>query len=263
MSSIRLYVLALSIAPVVALAATQYECPAPAPAETVAKSDFRVINPKINAWARGTVFKVGDGELSIQGANMPFATTRAEMHQEMHARLAGVEDPGRRLLVFKQVKDAWGPKLDAALKEKTPEAVTLTFKGPTDIQTLVILDAKSIRDLPFFQKMKNIKERREKMGLSERDFTDLYDAHEQRVAARAERRSERPVDVRFTRGQKEAAAAKIAEEARERAEAARAKLAGERLAVNDLKAGDEVFVGYNTGDNTAYTIVRNDKQPND
>jgi hypothetical protein len=227
------------------------------------KSEFRVINPKIDAWARGTVSKVGDGELVVSGANMPFATTRAQMHQEMRTKLAGVEDPQERLKIAKQVKDAWRSKLDAALKEKKPEATALTFKAPADIQSLVILDADSIRELPFFQRMKNIKERREKMGLSERDFTDLYEAHEQRVAAREERRSERPVDVKFSEERKEAAAEKITEKVKERVEAAREKLAGERLSISSLKAGDEVFVGYNSSDNTAYTIVRNDKKPND
>jgi hypothetical protein len=259
MKSIGICILALTFAPLAAFAGMQGEdSSADSP-----KSEFRVINPQVNAWARGTVSKLGSGELVIEGTNMPFATARAQMHQEMRQKLAGIDDAQQRLQIMKQVKNAWDSKLDAALTEKKAAATALTFKKPADSEAIVVLDAKSIRELPFFQKLKNIKESREKLGLSERTFAELYEAREERMAARAERRSERPVDVKFSEEKREAAAENLKEKGKERVNAAREKLAGEQLSINDLKPGDEVFIGYNSKDNTAYTIVRNDKQSND
>lgn len=252
--NIRALVLALSIAPVIALAAAQSE----AASEENDSSQFRVINPEINAWAGGTISKAGDGELVVKGSNMPFLTARAQMHQEMKQKLAGIDDPQQRMQMAKQVKEAWRPKLEAAANQKKAEAADITFKAPADADDLVILDAKTVRELPFFQKMEKVKEAREKRGLEDRDLSKLYEAREERLSARAERRSERQFAVSADDERRKEAAEKIGEKAKERAQETRDKLAGQRLKVTDLKAGDKVIIGYNAKNNTVFTIVQSD-----
>jgi hypothetical protein len=221
---------------------------------------FHVINKQVDAWAAGTVCKVGNGQLVIRGAQMPVATVRARMHLEMRAKLAGVEDPLQRLKIIKQVKAEWSDKLEAALCEDTT-ASRMTFKTPECAKELVLLDAKSIRQLPFFQKMQNIKEARAQQGFADKDLALLYDSHEQRAAARAERaeKIEKAVEVKFDQEQREAAAEKISEGVKERVEAAREQLAPERLAATDLQVGDKVLVGYDSDDDTAFTVIRKEQ----
>jgi hypothetical protein len=250
MTIIRYIVLALSIAPAIAFSASQ-------PEESDA-DDFRVINPQVNAWAGGTVSKAGDGTLVIQGAAMPFLTARAQMHQEMAQKLSGVDDPQQRMKIAKEIKAAWDGKLDAAASAKKGEAAAHTFKAPAEADALVILDAKSVRELPAFQKAGEIKEKREKMGLEERDVAKLYAAREERLSARAERREERSIPVSADGEKRKEAAGKVSEKGKERVEAGREKLAGAKLTVNDLKPGDKVIVGYNSEGNVAFTIIQSD-----
>jgi bifunctional DNA-binding transcriptional regulator/antitoxin component of YhaV-PrlF toxin-antitoxin module len=217
-------------------------------------SEFRVVNPEIDTWAHGTVSKVGAGELVIHGSKMPAATVHAQMRHDLHEKLAGVDDPQQRAQIFKQVKESWRSKIDAAMSEKKGEEKDMTFK-PADSKALVILDAKSFRELPFFKRMAAAKERREKLGLEERDFVELYKARGERLADR----SEQPFSVKFDSDKAKAAGEKIREKAKDRAESAREELAGDRLSMSDLKAGDKVFVGFDADKNTAFTIIRNDQ----
>jgi hypothetical protein len=220
-------------------------------------AEFRVINSDIDSWAQGTVSKISDGEVVIQGNEMPAATVHAQMRHEVQQKLAGVDDPQKRLQIARQVKEQWRDKFEAAAKENKGAEKAMTFKAPSDAKSLVILDSDSFRKLPFFQKMASIKEAREKMGLEERDLVELYNARQDRLAAREERREERSVPAKFEEKVKEAAE-KISEKAKERVEAARETLFGERLSLSNLKQGDKVFVGFDSDNNTAFTIIRKD-----
>lgn len=255
MRFIRLCLLALFAVPFMAFAAAESPAAAVESPSASDESEFRVVSPEIDAWAQGTVSKIGGGELVIHGSKMPAATLHAQMRHELHEKLAAVEDPQQRAQIFKQVKESWRSKIDAALTDKKAEAADFTFKQPADSKSLVILDAKSFRELPFFQKMAAAKERREKMGLEERDFVELYKARTERLAAR----SEQPLSVKFDKEKVKAAGEKLSENAKERVGAAREELAGDRLSASDLKVGDKVFIGFDAANNTAFTIIRNDQ----
>lgn len=251
MRTVRAIIVTLLFVPIIALSAAQD------PAEDNGDaSDFRVINPQVNAWAGGTVTKVGDNQIEISGAQLPFLTARAQMHQEMRQKLAGIDDPQQRLQMAKQIKEAWEPKLDAAANQKLDATSALTFNAPANCKDLVILDSKSIRELPFFQNLEKLHQVRVKMGRDMGDLAALYEKRQERLEARAERRDERPVSVSVDQDKAKAAAEKMSENAKERVEAVREKLSTERLSPDDLKAGDKVLIGYNSDGNTAFTIVR-------
>ena len=60
-------------------------------------SQFRIVNPDIDAWAQGTVTNLGIGTITVHGTNMPYATVHAQMRAEAHDKLAGIDDPQQRL----------------------------------------------------------------------------------------------------------------------------------------------------------------------
>lgn len=250
MRFIRLCLIALLAMPFLSFAATETQGSAAECESADDTTEFRVANTEIDAWAQGTVSKIGDGALVVHGTNMPLATVHAQMRHEMQQKLAGIDDPQQRAQIMKQVKDAWRSKLEAAFKEPRGPEQDFTFNKPEDSASLVILDGKDFRELPFFQRIQTAREQRQKAGLDERDLVTLYNAREARMAAR----SEQPISVKFDQEKREAAAEKLSEKGKARAEAAREKLASERLSLSDLKPGDRVFVGYNH--DTAFAIIR-------
>lgn len=250
MRSIKLYILTLIAVPLTAFAAAEGQ----AVDADGDQAEFRVVFPPVDAWAQGTVCNVDSNGIVISGTNMPLATAHAKMRLETQQQLAGIDDPQQRLQVVKKIKAAWHDRLEAAAREGRGETKMLTFTQPADNKVLVVLDAESFRQLPFFEKRAAVKEQRQKMGLGEGDLVDLYRARE----ARLDTDSERPFPVKFDKEERAEAAGKVSEKAKERLESAREKLAGQRLSLSDLKEGDKVFIGYDMDTNTAFSIIRKD-----
>jgi len=256
MSLKRLWLLALCV-PFMAFAAAENPPAAPADASgTDNETEFRLTNPQIDTWAVGVISQAGkDGKMTVRIVTLPFATAHAQMRQEMQKKLAGVDDPQQRAQIVKQTKDAWREKLNKAIDEKRGAEKEVSFKQPADKDDLVVLNGKAFRDLPAMKRAEAFKERREKMDADERSLADLYHARSERVAAR---RADQPQFTGYDADKLKAAAEKVGEKGKERVEAGREKLAGERMSASDLKAGDKVLIGYDADTDTAFTIILKD-----
>jgi len=250
MSVARLFLVALC-APLLALAAENPMSGSEAGAGD--ETEARVLNPQINTWVEGTISRIDrNGELVVKGSECPFATAHSQMKQQLHKELSGVDGAQQRMQVIRQVREQWQGKLNAAMNEKRGPEKEYTFKQPVDKDDLVILDAQSFRELPFFKRLAAIQQRREELGSSDMTLAEAYKAREARVASG----EERPLSTSYEKGQREGAGEKVREKIKERVSEGREKLLGERLSINDLKEGDKVLVGCNSNDNTAYSIIK-------
>jgi hypothetical protein len=242
---------------------------------------FHVINKQIDTWVDGKVTNIdaAKGTITIHGSEMPFATTHAEMRQDMQKRTAGIDDKEQRAKIALQVRKEWQDKLQAAKSEKKGEAKDYSFKKPADDGDLVVLNESNVRDLPFFQRMAERRERRAEGGreivvigiyqmpesgeAEEAAQPTSYDKSSAKPGERAAEMKEKVKDRLESKSpeQKEAMKERMQERAgerRERREASRDKLEAQRKSFSDLKVGDEVVVGFDKDSNTAFTFIIDD-----
>lgn len=285
MRTLQVLLMAAIVMPLTAYAAAEAETPA-GPEET-----FRVINSEIDSWVLGSITDIDakTGGITVHGALLPFATTHAQMRQELRTKLQGVEDRAERMKIAAQVRKDWNDRLQAAISQKAGEAQDFKFKAPADADELVILNAQSIRELPAFQRLQAAREKRMahaneaaalEGALSEGAESGSVEAQPTTYKAdRAEAAREKATEARekitakageikekareavseMTPEQKQKQAARAAERRekfKERIMAGREKLESQRLSLNDLKKGDQVFVGFDKDNNSAYSVVR-------
>jgi len=104
----------------------------------------RHFNPKVSAWAEGTLMSVNadSSKFMIKGAKMPFESAYAKMLQEINEKTVTM-GPEEKAKATADIRSKWNDKLSKASSETPAKATDLSFRLPTKENTLHYYDETS------------------------------------------------------------------------------------------------------------------------
>jgi hypothetical protein len=115
--------------------------------ETVTAPVVEHFNPKINAWAEGTVMSVdADGaKFTIRGTKRAYASTYAKMLKEVYEKTAGLS-PDLVAAKSDEIRATWREKLLKAGQEEAGKSTDYTFRLPAKDARLAFFDETQLYD---------------------------------------------------------------------------------------------------------------------
>jgi len=106
----------------------------------------RHFNPKVSAWAEGTLMSVDadSSKFSIRGAKSPFETAYAKMLQEINEKTVKM-GPEEKVKATADIRTSWNDKLTKARAEKPSADSDFSFRLPGKDNTLHFYDETSVK----------------------------------------------------------------------------------------------------------------------
>jgi hypothetical protein len=184
----------------------------------------------IDSWVRGEIasLDIANNKMSIKGVNMPFATASAKMLRELHDRTADLTDPEAKQKKETEIRQSWQAKLDSAATEAPGTESTYNLRIPAK-ETVAVMNSDQVANVDFLRRDKDL--------------------------ALTDKNTDQVVGAPVINGQHIDTAAGVTKQ-----DAQPATDAG-KLALSDLKVGEHVKVGYDSGliNSDVYAIVKCDK----
>jgi len=104
----------------------------------------RHFNPKVSAWAEGTLMSVDadSSKFSVKGAKLPFETAYAKMLKEINDKTFNM-GPEEKIKATADIRATWNDKLSKAASEKPSKDSDFTFRLPGKDNVLHFYDETS------------------------------------------------------------------------------------------------------------------------
>jgi len=182
---------------------------------------------RINTWVDGVVETVNanDGQFTLKGVKLPFASAHAELRSEYAKRVANA-DAAKKQEIAEELSKKWQDKLEKAKTEKESEAPTeFNLKSPAN-GDLVFLVRRSAQDMAFVSSEEDPSQPNGMKISGELVSIDVYEVPNAAKPGEAHAVSAPPT-------------------------------------LKELKAGDHIKVGFDSSSNEACAIIRTHEQKDD
>ena len=229
----------------------------------------KVFNPRIDAWAEGSVTSVtyDNNQFSIHGKKLPFLSAHAQMRKEFNEKMKNA-DAAQSEPIAAQIRQEWKDRLEKARAAMNTEAESdLKFTFAADGKVKSEADMRDFMNLRHGQDAAQMDPRQTGDASQPKligeivvvqvyeapdnvTLEDFQNAHNRSVnTANAKQSQERPV---ATSNEPNAAGG-----------AAQRDSNAQSLTFRDIKSGDRIMVGFDSATEQAYMVVRRDKNVTD